>query len=58
MMQAQHSISILAWDISFDVGLVLGEEASTPRPVLYDGNSKWITLEVLSELELQIILFY
>ncbi len=48
MMQAQHSIKILAWDISFDVGLVTVDEASTPRPVFYDGSAKWITLEVSS----------
>lgn len=45
-MQAQHSIKILAWDISFDVGLVTADQASTPKPVLYDGGAKWITLEV------------
>lgn len=46
MMQAQHSIKILAWDLSFDVGLVLAEQAASPKPVLYDGNTRWITLEV------------
>jgi hypothetical protein len=53
MMQAQHSIRILAWDISFDVGLVLAEDAARPRPVLYDGVSKWITLEVCMRKEVE-----
>ena len=52
MMQAQHSIRILAWDISFSVGLVVAEQAETPRPVIYDGVNIWITLEVNKSLNI------
>lgn len=46
MMQAQHSISILAWELSLSFGLVVAQSVPYPLPALYDGSSTWITLEV------------
>jgi hypothetical protein len=47
-MRAQHSIKILAWELSFSCGLILTKDAH-PLPdneVRTNLNSKWITLEV------------
>jgi phosphatidylserine/phosphatidylglycerophosphate/cardiolipin synthase-like enzyme len=46
LMLAEHSISILGWEINFSFGLVLANEAAQPLPAHYDpANGKWITLE-------------
>lgn len=44
MMQAQHSISILAWELSLSFGLVLTKDAINPPPII-DPQAKWVTLE-------------
>jgi len=47
MMAAQHSISILAWEVNLSFGLIMATQASTPLPAHYEPqNNKWITLEV------------
>lgn len=46
LMLAEHSISILGWEINFSFGLILASEAALPLPAHYDPSTgKWITLE-------------
>jgi len=45
MMRAEHSISILAWELSLGFGLILARNAKPPLPSLFDPTLKWITLE-------------
>lgn len=46
LMSAQHTISILAWELSLSFGLVLTNTARVPPPPLTPPSSKWIPLEV------------
>src|SRR4051794_19330151 len=50
MMAAQHSIKILAWEMSLSFGLVKAKSVHT-RPTVCDENAKWINLEVLETHE-------
>lgn len=43
-MQAQHSIKILAWELTLTFGLVLTKDVTNP-PSIVDPQAKWITLE-------------
>ncbi|EFA81758.1 phospholipase D [Heterostelium album PN500] len=45
MMNAEHSISILAWELSFSFGLVLTKNVKSGLPSLASDQAKWITLE-------------
>lgn len=46
MMQARHSISIIAWELSLAFGLVLADPSKPPLlPMLYSSTPKWITLQ-------------
>ncbi|EGC32863.1 hypothetical protein DICPUDRAFT_155142 [Dictyostelium purpureum] len=44
-MNAEHSISILAWELTFSFGLVLTKNVESQLPLHVDPMSKWITLE-------------
>lgn len=46
LMTAEHSIKILAWELSLSFGLVKLKSATT-RPFVSDPDATWITLEVL-----------
>lgn len=46
MMLAQHSISILAWEVSLSFGLILVQRAKIPVPPLTLPSAKWVSLEV------------
>lgn len=46
MMLAQHSISILAWEVSLSFGLILVQRAKIPIPPLTPPSAKWVSLEV------------
>lgn len=46
MMLAQHSISILAWEVSLSFGLILVQRAKIPVPPLTSPSAKWVSLEV------------
>ena len=53
-MEAQHSVNILAWELSLDFGLVPVDgiiPIDTPLP------SKWVTLEVSFSSSLLFYLF-
>jgi len=45
MSKAQHSIKILAWDLSLSCGLVLKSDVPKPPPTV-SHLAKWITLDV------------
>ncbi|GAM27224.1 hypothetical protein SAMD00019534_103990 [Acytostelium subglobosum LB1] len=45
MMNAEHSISILAWELSFSFGLVLTKNVQSGLPSVSSDIAKWITLE-------------
>lgn len=45
MMLAQHSISILAWEVSLSFGLILVQRAKIPIPPLTPPSAKWVSLE-------------
>ncbi|KAN0041209.1 hypothetical protein ACTFIV_003745 [Dictyostelium citrinum] len=45
MMNSQHSISILAWELTFSFGLVMTKNVKSELPQHVDPMSKWITLE-------------
>jgi len=49
MMLAQHSISILAWEVSLSFGLILVQRAKMPIPPLTPASAKWVSLEVHSK---------
>jgi hypothetical protein len=46
MMLAQHSISILAWEVSLSFGLILVQRAKISIPPLTPPSAKWVSLEV------------
>jgi phosphatidylserine/phosphatidylglycerophosphate/cardiolipin synthase-like enzyme len=45
MMQAKHSISILAWELSLSFGLITCERGAHLRPHTTPANARWISLE-------------
>lgn len=45
MMQAQHSINIVGWEINLTFGLVVAHQSKQEPPRFYDPSSRWITLE-------------
>lgn len=46
MMQAKHSIEVLAWELSFEFGLIK-TSAVDVIPNVCDSSAKWITFEVI-----------
>lgn len=50
MMQAEHSINILAWELSLSFGLITTKDAANP-PSICEPQAKWITLEVENSIE-------
>ena len=45
LMQARHSISILAWELSLSFGLITVERGAKTRPRTTPAGSHWISLE-------------
>eukprot|EP01117_Protostelium_nocturnum_P019954 TRINITY_DN8780_c0_g1_i1.p1 TRINITY_DN8780_c0_g1~~TRINITY_DN8780_c0_g1_i1.p1 ORF type:complete len:862 (-),score=242.51 TRINITY_DN8780_c0_g1_i1:109-2694(-) len=45
LSSSQHSIKILAWDMSLSFGLIRAENAINHFPKTMDSSQKWITLE-------------
>ena len=45
LMEARHSISILAWELSLSFGLITAERSGTRLPKTTPPNTRWVSLE-------------